>query len=158
MRGLHYWSVTDKGWRVLITDAVALDGLDVKRRRPDYSPSEMKSGVDLFFAQDDSRSAGTVAYRMRVLEAGADRIVIETENVGPVRAFFVTLFPPGSLRATYFLERRQSGSWDFYGLSGTGEEASALAGGHESSYVNRAVALYRHFIRVPADRDPPAIP
>jgi len=42
-----------------------------------------------------------VIHRMRVLEADAGRIVIETQNVSPVRAFLVTLFPPGSLRAAY---------------------------------------------------------
>ena len=158
MRGIRYWSVTDKAWRVLITAAAALDGPNAKRRRPDFSPAEMKSGADLFFAQDDSRSSGSVVYRLRVLERSADRIGIETENNGPVRAFLVTLFPPGSLRATYFLERRDPGIWGFYGLSGTGENASSLAGDHEDSYVNRAVALYRYLIGVPGDRDPPAAP
>jgi hypothetical protein len=158
MLGLRYWSVTDKNWRVLITAAAALDGPNAKRRRPDFSPAELKGGADLYFAQDDSRSSGSVAYRLRVLEQGPDRMAIMTENVDPVRAFIVTLFPPGSLRATYFLERREPGVWSFYGLSGTGEDASALAGGHEASYVNRAVALYRYFIGVPADTEPPAAP
>ena len=158
MLGLRYWSVTDKGWRVLITAAAALDAPNAKRRRPDFSLAEMKSGADLFFAQDDSRSSGAVVYRLRVLERGTDRIVIETENVDPIRAFIITLFPPGSLRATYFLERRGPGAWSFYGVSGTGSEASALADGHEASYVNRAAALYRYFTGVPGDTEPPAAP
>jgi hypothetical protein len=31
-----------------------------------------------------------------------------------------------------------------------------ITGGHEASYVNRAVALYRHLARIPTDREPPA--
>jgi hypothetical protein len=95
---------------------------------------------------------------LRVLEANRNRIVIETENLTPIKAFFITLFPPGSLRATYFLDRRGPDSWGFYGLSSNGAEASALASVSQASYVNRAAALYRHFIGVPADRDPPLAP
>ncbi len=158
MRGLRYWSVTDKAWRTLITDSSAVNGPDAKQRRADFNPDELKSGADFFFAQNDSRSSGFPVYLMRVLEQGPLRIVVETENVTPVRVFFVTLFPPGSLRATYILERRRPGVWGFYGLSGTGEEASVLAGGHEASYINRAVALYRFFTSVPDDAEPPLAP
>ena len=85
----------------------------------------MKGGTDLFFEESDNRSSESVVYRLRVLEASLDRVVIETENVSPVRAFLVTLFPPGSLRTAYFLERRVPGAWDFCGLSSITEEASA---------------------------------
>ena len=151
MRGLRYWSVTDKAWRVLIKDAAALGGRD-------FNPDEMKRGEDLHFEEEDNRSSAAVLYRMRVLEAKPDRIVVQTENVSPVRAFLVTLFPAGSLRAAYFLQRIDGESWAFYGLSSTGAEASALATMSEASYVNRAAALYRYFIGVPADRDPPLAP
>jgi hypothetical protein len=154
-RGLRYWSVTDKAWRVLITDAAALDG---QTRRPDFTAAEMKSGTDLRFEEVDNRSSEAVDYRLRVLEANRNRIVIETENLTPIKAFFITLFPPGSLRATYFLDRRGPDTWGFYGLSSNGAEASALASVSQASYVNRAAALYRHFIGVPADRDPPLAP
>jgi hypothetical protein len=155
-RGLRYWSVTDKAWRVLITDAAALDGQ--RRRRPDFTAEEMKSGAELYFEELDNRSSDAVMYRLRVLEASPDRIVVETENVTPIRAFFLTLFPPRSLRATNFVERRGPDTWGFYGLSSNGAEASGLASVSEASYINRAAALYRHFIGVPADRDPPLAP
>src|SRR5262249_11589056 len=158
MRGLRYWSVTDQGWRVLITDAAALDGPNAKRRRTDFGPAEFKSGADLFFAQADNRSSSSLVYRMRVLEHSANRIVIETENVDPVRLFIVPLFPPGSLRATYFLERRAPNVWAFYGLSGTAESVSRLASDHEASYINRAVALYRYLTGIPGDAAPPLAP
>lgn len=151
LRGLRYWSVTDQAWRVLITRAATSSGRD-------FTPQEMKRGTDLWFEEEDSRSSGAVLYRMRVLEAQADRIVIETENASPVKAFLVTLFPPRSLRAAYFVERREPGVWSFYGISATGAQASMLASAAEASYVNRAAALYRHFIGVPADRDPPLAP
>ena len=144
-RGLRYWSVTDKAWQVLVTDAAALAGPQAAQRRADFAAAEMSAGAELFFEERDNRSSGPVVYRMRVLEAGADRIAIETGNLSPVRAFLATLFPPGSLRAAYFLERREPGTWALYGLSATGGEASSLAASSEASYVNRATALYRHF-------------
>jgi hypothetical protein len=55
------------------------------------------------------------------------------------------LFPPGSLRAAYFVQLLNSDKWGFYGLSITSENASALTGLSEASYVNRATALYQHF-------------
>jgi hypothetical protein len=158
MRGLRYWSATEKSWRVLIKDAAALEGMDGQRRRPDFTPGEMKRGVDLFFAEEDNRSSAPVTYRLRILERGPDRLVIETANVSPVRAFRITFFPPGSLRATYFFDRRHPDVWSFYGLSAISQEASALAAFYETSYINRAATFYRYLIGVPTDRDPPLAP
>lgn len=158
MRGLVYWSVTDRAWRVLITAAAALAGPKAGRRRADFAAAEMKAGAELYFEQVDNRSSSPVVYRMRVLEAGAQRLLVETENVSPIQAFFVTLFPAGSLRAAYFLEQRKPGAWAFYGLSTISEEASKLAMTSVASHVNRAAALYRHFIGVAGDKDPPLAP
>jgi len=142
LRGLSYWSISDQAWRVLVTDAAALDGPDPARRCADFSADELKAGQERFFLQADRRIPRPVVYRLRVLERGPDRVAIETANVSAIRALFVTLFPPGSLRATWFLTRAAPGVWSVYGLSGTGESASVLAPHHEASYVNRAVALY----------------
>jgi hypothetical protein len=144
MRGIRYWSVTEGDWRVLIKDAFAVDGPGSMQPRPDFAPRDMIRGADLYFVEQDNRS-GLVIYRMRVLEAGADRISISTENVTPVRALGFTVFPPGSLRAAYRVQRADSNTWSFYGVSTTGEDASMLAGLSESSYINRATALYGYF-------------
>jgi hypothetical protein len=158
LRGLRYWSVTDKAWRELITDGAALTGPEPGRRRPDFSPAELETGATVYFEQEEGRSSGPVVYRLRVLEAGTARVVIATENVTPIRAFLVTLFPPGSLRATYLLERRAPELWAFYGITTTTTEASALASVSPPSYINRAAALYGHFAGVPAERHPPPAP
>ncbi len=152
MRGIRYWSVTDKDWRVLVTEAVGLGGPDSKDRRPDFAAPEMKAGLDLFFAQHDSRSTGEVVYKMRAREAGADRIVLELENVTPVRAFIVTVFKPGAMKFLYFLERRTGANWGFYALLSAN---SSNAEGNEASFINRAAAFYRHFTGVPTDGAPP---
>lgn len=152
LRGIQYWSVTDKAWRVLVTDAAALLRPGSKDRRPDFAAAEMKVGQDLYFAQHDSRSTGEVVYRMRVREARADHIVLELENVTPVRAFIVTLFKPGDMKFLYFLHRRAGGTWGIYALLAAN---SSRAEGNEASFINRVAAYYRHFIGVPTDGSPP---
>lgn len=152
LRGIRYWSVTDKDWRVLVMDAAALAGPEAKDRRPDFAPAEMKGGRDLYFAQHDTRSTGEVVYRMRVREAGADRLVLEMENLSPIRLLFVTLFSPGDMKFLYFLERRAGGQWGSYALLAAN---GSYADNNEASFINRAAAFYRHFIGVPADGAPP---
>jgi hypothetical protein len=143
-KGMQYWSVRDKAWRVLIEDAAALAAPQAGQRRADFTPAEMRAGAALYYEETDNRSSTPVVYRMRVLESTSERVVVETENLSPIRAFMVTVFPAGSLRSAYFLERRDAHTWTVYGLSATGGEANSLAAGSAKSYVNRATAFYRY--------------
>jgi hypothetical protein len=155
MRGIRYWSVTDKRWRVLITQSAAVEDPTSTQRRPDFSVTDMKQGKDLFFAQRDSRSTGEVLYRMRVLEAAQDRLVVETENLSPVRTYVFTLFKPGELRTVHFLTRGSAGMWNYYLLTAIGAKQSTS---HEASLINRAAALYRYVAGQPTDQEPPLAP
>ena len=85
LEGLRYWSVTEAGWRTLITHATALDGPDLGHPRKDFTVAEMKSGSELYFAQSDNRASGDVIYRMQVKQAGPSQLVIAIENVTAVR-------------------------------------------------------------------------
>jgi hypothetical protein len=153
-QGMRYWSVTDKRWRVLITQSAAVEGPTSAQRRTDFNAMEMKQRKDLFFAQRDSRSTGEVVYRMRVLEAAQDRAVIETENVSPVRTYVFTLFKPGELRTVHFLTRRSAGTWNYYLLTAIDAKQSSS---HEASLINRAAALYRYVAGQPTDQEPPLV-
>jgi hypothetical protein len=82
--------------------------------------------------------------------------VIATENVTAVRKLILTMFAPGELQSTYFLERRSPGVWTYYSLSRTSPDANPLARGHAASYLNRAVALFRYVAGIPTDQEPPA--
>ena len=156
LREVRYWSVSDGAWRPLINDISTLEGPNPARRRPDFAPAELNGGKDVYFIQNDGRSSGDVIYRLRVRESRSDRLIVETENVTPVRLMLVTLFQPGALQTVYFLDRLSATTWGYYSLSRTTNEGSnALVGGHEASYVNRAAALYRFIADAPTDRDPP---
>ncbi len=145
LQGLRYWSVSESGWRTLITHATALEGADLDHPRQDFSLAEMKGGAELYFAQSDNRTSGDVVYRMQVKQAGPSQLVIAIDNVTAVRRFLVPLFEPGDLQSVHYLERTAQGRWSYYGLAWAGETLSSQLLVPEASYVNRALALYSHF-------------
>jgi Family of unknown function (DUF6675) len=142
--GIRYWSASHGSCRVLISDAHALAGPDANQRRPDFAPDEMVTGKELYFYEDDTGPGSGAVYRMRLRAVTPDRLVVETENVTAIKLFVISLFEPGALRAFYVVERAQGDGWTYYSLSGATAKASALALGHDASYINRALALYAH--------------
>ena len=157
-RSLRYWSVTDRAWRPLLNETYALRGADPRLRRPDFAAAELRLGTEVYFLQRDGRSTADVVYRMRIQERDTSRARITIENVTPVRFYLVTLFPPGSLQSTIYLNRISLGVWGVYYVTRVTDEASSMALGHEASYINRAAALYRHLVGVPTDQEPPLAP
>jgi hypothetical protein len=157
LRNVRYWSTTEKAWRPLVVDAHALAGGHAKPdRRRDFAASELAKGSPSYYWMDDSRS-GAVVYQMRVLERDSQRLVLAHENASSVRAYGVTLFEPGALQTVEFLERQGPDVWALYLLTRIDRGASVFASGHETSLVNRAVALFRHLAGMPTDQEPPAV-
>lgn len=150
--GVRYWSVTKKAWEPLITAAHAADASG--QARTDFSPSELTPGAALSYSQTDT-GAGTVAYRMRVMEAGPSRIVLTTENTTTIRAMLVPLFSPGELQTLTVITRQPGDAWAYSSLTRTSPRASSLTDGHEASAINRALAMFRHMAGVPTDQEPP---
>ena len=144
LTGLRYWSATEHRWAELVTFATAVQGPTDKRARADFSPQELLGGKPVYYLQTDNRSSGDVIYRLTVLAARPDRLVVSIENVTSIRLMLVTLFPPGAVQTVDFLQRQADGSWGYYSLLRTRASSSFLTGGFVSSYVNRAIAFYRH--------------
>jgi hypothetical protein len=157
LRGVRFWSVTDRIWRPLVIDASALSRLDPRNRRSDFLAAEMTAGSELYY-WEKHRRAGNIVYRMTVLERSPARTVVTTENLSPVRFLLLTLFEPGALQSVACIELVSPGVWGVYLLTRAGQGVSALAVGHDASYVNRAAAIYRHLAGIPTDEDPPAAP
>ncbi len=155
---IRYWSLSDQRWENLITSASALNGPGASMHRSDFRIDEMTAGADLYIVQNDNRSTSEVIYRLRVQAFDSDRLVVETENVSAVRYLLLPLASPGDLQALYFLERLTSNEWGYYSLARTSANTSSLIGGHEASYINRAVALFRYIAGMPTDLEPPAVP
>lgn len=149
MRGIQYYSVTDSAWRELIKDASALSDADPAHRRGDFTADELASGANLFFLEEDNRSSHPVVYSMHLVAADANHVVLETDNISPVKAFFVTLFPPNSLRAAYVFTRLDGRDWGLYVVSASTDDASSLVALAKASYVNRAQAMFRYMAGTP---------
>ncbi len=155
---IRYWSVTRGRWHQLIPEAFALSTADRKSRRADFSGEELRPGRTLYFWQEESSSAGSAIYQLRVLTREPDRLVVAMENTEPVRLALLTLFEPGEYRFLYFLERESPVLWRYYSLFRAVSGPSLFANQHEKSYINRAVAVYRHLAGIQTDRDPPPAP
>jgi hypothetical protein len=156
LKGVRYWSTTQKQWKTLIVDAYALADPRADHRRRDFSPDEIAEGKEFYFQQEDNLS-GKALYRMRILSASADRLVFETENITTVRYLLMPLFHPGDIQSLHFLEREPEDVWRYYSITRTGKNSSSLIAGKEASAVNRAVAFYRHLAGIPTDKEPPAM-
>ena len=152
---VQYWSTTSGNWRPVAYEAAALSGPNAKDRRPDFTAPELKKGAQLYYWENDSRS-GEVVMRMSIRERTTNAAVIGSENVTPVASYFITMFPPGTLQGAIVIRKVSDDLWGLYLLSRTLEGSSILAGGHEASYVNRAVALYRQIAGIRTNAEPPA--
>jgi hypothetical protein len=157
LRSVRYWSTTDQQWRRLISSASAIAGGKFAQPRPDYSVTELTSDKDLYYRVTDTRSGHATLYRLRMLKSRLGRVVIETSNTEPIKQWGITLYPSGGLDTLYFLNERSPDVWSYYSITRVAP-ASLLAEGHEKSLINRAVALYRHYMRLPTDAEPPSAP
>lgn len=156
---VRYWSVTDSHWNNMFVRAVALDGPDSKKTRRDFSAAELHSGRTFYFVAADNRSGKDAVSRLHVTTADSEHLVVETENVTPLRWAFLTYAVPGNFQTWYFLDRDSDGTWRYYSLTRV-LYASSLFGSviPNKSYINRAEAMFRHFVGLPTDRDPPVAP
>lgn len=156
---VRYWSVTEKQWNNMFARAVALDGPDLKKPRGDFSAAELRLGGTFYFAAADNRSGRDAVSRLRVIAADGAHFVLETENVTPLRWTILTYAAPGSFQTWYFLDRDDDGAWKFYSLTRVLYASAILRDViPDNSYINRSVAMYRHFLGLRTDRDPPAAP
>lgn len=154
---VKFWAITRHEWRPMALSAWAVAGPDSKERRPDPPVSALQAGRDFYYSED-AELAGHVVYRTRVLEHTADRLVLETENVTPIKVAIVTLFDPGALQVATFLQRIDTDTWGLYEITRASEQSSSMVAGYQSSYLNRLEAVRRMLARQPTDRDPPIAP
>jgi hypothetical protein len=154
---VRYWSTTDQKWRPLVSSAWAIGAAKSGQPRADYSPAELTAGNDQYYVIADSRSKRTTTFRLRILEVHRSRVVVETSNVDPIKQWGITLYGANALDTFYFLEERARGVWAYYSITRV-VPASFLVGERDKSYINRAVALYRHYMRLPTDAEPPPAP
>ena len=148
--GIRYWSVTDRRWNRLFTKASALESPKPETVRADFAPSEIRAAHDLYFRAADNRSGENAVWHLHIMQMQRDRIVFNTANVTPLKWWFVPVVSHGGIETTYFLDRDPRGSWRVYTLTRVLYASPVFAYFvPAASYINRALALYRHFAGLP---------
>ena len=156
LAGVRYWSIHDGRWQTLITKAVAVDG-PISGPRQDFTLDELRSGRDLYYQQSDNRTSGQIVYRMQVELSSPKKLVIRIVNVSSIHLLMLSVFKPGDLESVYVIEQESHGTWNYLNLLGIDNNMSLIAASLESSSINRAVAMYRHFVGIPTDQNPPLL-
>ena len=151
---VRYWSDDEKAWRPLAENASALTTTSPASRRSDFKASELSKGAELFYWENDDSKRETV-YRLRVYANSPDCFVLANENITPIKRSLFTIFKPSTLQSVLILQRLSAKTFGVYMLNRTDTGASSLSEGHEKTYVNRSVALYRKLVGVRTDFEPP---
>lgn len=150
LTAVRYWSVTDKRWQPLFVRAQAVGG--------DFTLERLKSGQELRFEQRDNRLPITTIQGLSVRHFSAERLHVEIRNAEAVELVFVDLAKPGDLRTAHFLTREADDVWRYDSITRVASAPTLLGGGNDSSWINRAAALYRQIAGIPTDREPPVAP
>jgi hypothetical protein len=151
---VRYWSDSEKEWRHLAEEASALTTANPANRRSDFKASELRKGAQLFYRENDENGRETV-YRLSVYVNSSDCFVLANENATPIKKSLFTIFKPATLQSIVILQRLSPSTFGVHMLNRTDKGASSLSEGHEKTYVNRSVALYRKLIGVRSDLGPP---
>jgi hypothetical protein len=154
MREVRYWSADKKAWRPLVNDASALSSPDPLSRRDDFKAGDMNKGARLYYREADEEDRETV-YRLDVLANSSDSLVLANENITPIKRFVFTIFKPSTLQSVLILQRLSANTFGVYMLNRTDKAASSLSEGHEKTYVNHALALYRKLAGIKPDLETP---
>jgi hypothetical protein len=140
-----------------VSAATALVANDSRQPRADFSVAELLLPGDRYYTLTDTRSGRATVYRLSVRSESATELTVEVDNVDPIKQWGITLYAPGGVDTLYFLRQRGTGRWAYYSVTRL-LPASFLATGHEKSYINRAVASYRHVVGIATNTEPPAAP
>ncbi len=152
---LRYWSVTGNEWRKLISDAYALESVDSKTARTDFTAMEILSGQTQFFAQNDTSTWGLNLYSLKVINASPDHLILESRNRSRLRLGPITIFKPGDALTVLFIQRLEGATWQYFSLSVIKDSGLPV---REKSAINRQAAFYRLLIGQASDSGLPLAP
>ena len=150
---VKYWSATRGQWRQLSAEAGMLAQPQATTAAPDPAAADLVPGREFYYFENGEVGGRTV-HRMRVVERGSERAVIESENVGAIRVAILTVFEPGALQYATFLERTGPGLWRLYQITRVGMASSSIAANYSSSYANRLEAIRRYLVGEPTGGAP----
>ncbi|MBP6902011.1 MAG: hypothetical protein KBC73_18080 [Burkholderiaceae bacterium] len=142
LKGLPYWSYTDRKRQVLIRDSYAVETPGSTTPRPDYTLADLQRGRDLFFVHSDNRSSALVPYAIRLVHQDADRVHLRIENHGDIRFMGLSVVAPGEMQWGVMLERLGGTRYGYRSLLGLKKLRYGTADKHRLSNLARVVAMF----------------
>jgi hypothetical protein len=145
LKGMAYWSFTDRKWQPLVSESYAIDRpATMATRRADFSAAELRGGTELYFAEIDNRTASLVPYSLQMLSAGPDRLVMRMENVDDLRYLGLKVVGAHEMQWVVALEPLGNGRWGYRSLMGIVSLGFGRAEQHRLSNLSRCVAMFDH--------------
>lgn len=154
LKGMPYWSYTEKKRQLLIRESYAIDHPDSMHQRPDFSLAELRSGTALFFVQSDNRASTLVPYSLQLLSGGPDRLVLRVENVGDLRYMGLKVVAAHEMQWVMALEPLGPGEWGYRSLLGICHLGVGRGEQHRLSNLARCVAMFDHLAGRQTDIEP----
>ncbi len=142
LKGMQYWSFSDRRRQTLIPEAHAVQSLASLQPRADFSVAELKSGAPLSFVHNDNRTSALVPYQMRLLRHGADGFTLRVENIGEIAMFGLTLVASHEMQWTVTVERLSAGLWGYRGMLALHRLRLGGVDQHRLSNLSRAAAMF----------------
>ncbi len=141
-KGATYWSFSDRKRLVLFREAYAVDPPSSLRQRADFSPAELRSGAELYFAHSDNRSSSLVLFSLRLHKLTPDSFQVQVENLTDMRFMGLTVVASHELQWSVAIERLGPGRWGYRSLLGMRQLHLGRAEQHRLSNLSRCVAMF----------------
>ena len=146
LEGIEYWSASRNTMRLFYEISHLTSGPDSTGRLPDIQLPAIPANRETLYARQKDLSFGDNQYKI-LLEAGADHVSIATANLTTMRYGIIPVAAPGRLNVRVLAINAEDAVL-FYAVSSA--KAAVLPGVRgklESSFGNRAAALYAWFVR-----------
>lgn len=141
-KGASYWSFGDQKRYMLFKESYAVDQPGSVQPRPDYTASELRTGVELPYVHSDNRSSKLSPYGMRLIRATPDLLQLQVENLGEMRAFGLLMLAPRDTQWSVTLERLGGGRWGYRSLLAQRRLRLGRNEQHRLSNLARCVAMF----------------
>ncbi len=142
LKGASYWSFSDRQRLVLFQEAYAVDQPTSLRQRADFSPAELRSGAELYFAHSDNRSSHLLPFSLRLRKIAAESFEVQIENLTDLRYMGLTLVASHEMQWSVAVERLGPGRWGYRSLLGLRQLRLGRAEQHRLSNLSRSVAMF----------------
>ncbi len=142
LKGLPYYSFTDRKRQPFIRESYAIDNPASVRPRADYTATELRSGAELYFVHSDNRSSTLVPFGLQLLQSTDNGFQVRIENLANIRMYGLMLVATREMQWSVALERLGPGRWGYRSLLGLHKLRLGRAEQHRLSNLSRCVAMF----------------